>query len=107
MMVAIVDWSDRHEVTSGVGQPSGMWDPEETMRTEEGAIIAYGSKFIDAASTGDAWIDLELPLSFYDMAAKPGGKISIVISCSTSAYGDFMAGCKSNILYVDNFEWVY
>jgi len=107
IMVAIVDWSDRHEVTSGVGKPSGMWDPEETMRTEEGAIIAYGSKFIDAASTGDAWIDLELPLSFYDMAAKPGGKISIVISCSTSAYGDFMVGCSQNQLYLDDFGWIY
>ena len=107
IMVAIVDWSDRHEVTSGVGQPSGMWDPEETMRTEEGAIIAYGSKFIDAASTGDAWIDLELPLSFYDTAAKPGGKISIVISCSTSAYGDFMVGCSQNRLYLDDFGWIY
>ena len=41
------------------------------------------------------------------MAAKPGGKISIVISCSTSAYGDFMVGCSQNQLYLDDFGWIY
>ena len=71
------------------------------------SIIAYGSLFIDQSSTGGKMIDVQLPLNFYDTKAKPSGLYQIVISCSTSAYGDFMAGCKSNILYVDNFEWVY
>lgn len=107
IMVAIVDWNTRREVGSGTEAPTGTWDPEETMSVEEGKIIAYGSIFIDRSSTGGKMIDVELPLSFYDRTAKPSGLYQIVISCSTSAYGDFMTGCKSNVLYVDNFEWVY
>jgi len=107
IMVAIVDWNTRREVGSGTEAPTGTWDPEETTSVDKGPIIAYGSLFIDQSSTGGKMIDVQLPLNFYDTKAKPSGLYQIVISCSTSAYGDFMAGCKSNILYVDNFEWVY
>ena len=106
-MVAIVDWNTRREVGSGTEAPTGTWDPEKTTSVYEGPIIAYGSLFIDQSSTGGKMIDVQLPLNYYDTKAKPSGLYQIVISCSTSAYGDFMAGCKSNILYVDNFEWVY
>ena len=107
IMVAIVDWNTRREVGSGTEAPTGTWDPEETTSVDEGPIIAYGSLFIDQSSTGGKMIDVQLPLNYYDTKAKPSGLYQIVISCSTSAYGDFMAGCKSNVLYVDNFEWVY
>lgn len=107
IMVAIVDWNARREVGSGTEPPTGTWDPQEAASTEQGKIIAYGSLFIDESSTGDRMIDTELELHFYDREAKPSGLYQLVISCSTSAYGDFMAGCKSNVLYVDNFEWVY
>ena len=107
IMVAIVDWNTRREVGSGTERPTGTWDPQEATSVEEGRIIAYGSLFIDKSSTGDKMIDTELELHFYDREAKPTGLYQIVISCSTSAYGDFMTGCKSNVLYVDNFEWVY
>ncbi|WP_290539636.1 PCMD domain-containing protein [Alistipes sp.] len=107
IMVAIVDWKARREVGSGTSAPTGTWDPEETNSLEEGPIIAYGSLFIDKSSTGGKMIDIQLPLNYYDQKAKPSGMYQIVISCSTSAYGDFMAGCNSNVLYVDNFEWVY
>lgn len=52
-------------------------------------------------------IEAELPINFYDKSAKPSGTYSLVISCSTSAYGDFMTGCDSNVMYVDDFEWVF
>ena len=107
IMVAIVDWNARHEVGSGTEPPTGTWDPQEAASTEQGKIIAYGSLFIDESSTGDRMIDTELELHFYDREAKPSGLYQLVISCSTSAYGDFMTGCKSNVLYIDNFEWAY
>ena len=107
IMVAIVDWNARREVGSGTEPPTGTWDPQEAASTEQGKIIAYGSLFIDESSTGDRMIDTELELHFYDREAKPSGLYQIVISCSTSAYGDFMTGCKSNVLYIDNFEWAY
>ena len=104
---AIVDWNARREVGSGTEPPTGTWDPQEAASTEQGKIIAYGSLFIDESSTGDRMIDTELELHFYDREAKPSGLYQLVISCSTSAYGDFMTGCKSNVLYIDNFEWAY
>ena len=107
IMVDIVDWNARREVGSGTEPPTGTWDPQEAASTEQGKIIAYGSLFIDESSTGDRMIDTELELHFYDREAKPSGLYQLVISCSTSAYGDFMTGCKSNVLYIDNFEWAY
>ena len=107
IMVAIVDWNARREVGSGTEPPTGTWDPQEAASTEQGKIIAYGSLFIDESSTGDRMIDTELELHFYDREAKPSGLYQLVIYCSTSAYGDFMTGCKSNVLYIDNFEWAY
>ena len=104
IMVAIVDWNARREVGSGTEPPTGTWDPQEAASTEQGKIIAYGSLFIDESSTGDRMIDTELELHFYDREAKPSGLYQLVISCSTSAYGDFMTGCKSNVLYIDNLE---
>ena len=52
-------------------------------------------------------IPVELPIQYYDTTAKPSGRYSLVISCATSAYGDYMNGCTSNVMYVDDFEWVY
>ena len=107
IFVAIVDWSARHEVSSGVKAPTGVWDPAAASSVDEGAIIAYGSIFIDESTPGDAMVEISLPLNFYDTQARPSGRYTLVISSSTSAYGDFMVGCTKNLLYLDDFEWVY
>ena len=107
IFVAIVDWNGRHKVTSGTAAPTGTWDPEQSRTTDEGAVIAYGSLSIGASSEGGQMIDTAIPLFYYDAETKPSGRYSIVLSCATSAYGDFMVGCKSNVLYVDDFSWVY
>ncbi len=108
IFVAIVDWNSRHEVSSGISEPTGTWDPMNgPAAVSEGKIIGYGSLFIDKSSEGGHMIEAELPFNFYDKTAKPTGTYSLVISCSTSAYGDFMAGCDTNVMYVDDFEWVY
>lgn len=108
IFVAIVDWNSRHEVSSGTSAPTGMWDPMNgSDAVGEGRIIGYGSLFIDRASTGGQMIEAELPLEFYDRTAKPAGTYSLVVSCSTSAYGDYMTGCDKNVIYVDDFEWIF
>ncbi len=108
IFVAIVDWNARHKVSSGTSKPTGTWDPMNGPdAVPEGRIIGYGSIFIEGPSAGGTMIEATLPLYFYDKQAKPSGAYSLVISCSTSAYGDFMAGCSSNVMYVDDFEWVY
>ena len=73
----------------------------------EGPLMRYGAVFVDQSSPGGKMIDVQLPLNFYDTKAKPSGLYQIVVSCSTSAYGDFMVGCTTNTMYVDDFEWVY
>lgn len=108
IFVAIIDWNSRHRVASGTSAPTGTWDPTETTETAEGKLIAYGSLFIDRTTEGNAMTEAVLPLNFYlPDAARPTGRYSIIISCSTSAYGDFMVGCSTNVLNVDDFEWVY
>ena len=57
---------------------------------------------------GDEMVEVILPINYYqDTAAAPDGKYNIVVSCSTSAYGDYMDACTTNVMYVDDFEWVY
>ena len=105
--VAIVDWSARHEVSSGLATPSGMWDPASQNSVAEGAIIGYAGLWIEASTAGDSMVEVELPVYYYDRVPKPQGNYTLVISCSANAYGDYMCGCDSNVMYVDDFEWVY
>ena len=111
--VAIVDWSTPHGVTSGTSDPTGVWDPAKGIyggdNTTEasGKIIAYGSYFIEEQSSGGEMLPLDLTLHYYDKETKPSGSYTLVISCATSAYGDYMNGCSTNRLYVDDFQWVY
>ena len=107
--VAIVDWSARHVVTSGMSAPTGTWDPAaQTTLEGSGAIIAYGIMDITSTTSGDAMVEGEIPLRYYSTdTAAPAGNYTLVISCATSKYGDFMNGCSSNVLYVDDFTWGY
>lgn len=51
---------------------------------------------------------MELPLLWYDKDKAPtAGNYSLVISCATSYKGDYVTGSTSNLLCVENFEWVY
>lgn len=107
IFVCIVNWNSRHKVSSGTSAPTGPWDPATTTQTAEGSIIGYGSLFIDSSTEGNDMIQAELALQFYDKDTKPSGQYGIVISSSANAYGDYMLGCTSNVLYVDDFAWVY
>lgn len=105
--MAIVAWSGRHEVISGSGDPSGVWDPEGMTSVDKGNIIAYASYFIDE-STDSSMQELEIPIYYYDTNTNPSSSaISLVISCASSAYGDYMTGSTSSRLYVDDFEFGY
>lgn len=105
--VAIVDWTAQHEVTSGLSAPTGMWNPATTTTTEEGAILAYGVANITESTAG--WTELEIPVNWYaeDGAMPADGNFSLVISCATSVRGDYLTGCSTNSMRVDDFGWVY
>lgn len=113
IFVAIVDWSATHTVTSGSSSPQGVWDPAkgiyggDNVTEAAGKIIAYGSFFIEEQSSGEKMLATDIPIHYYDTATKPSGAYTLVISCATSAYGDYMNGCTSNVMFVDDFQWVY
>lgn len=109
IFVAIVDWTGQHQVASGMQTTIGAWDPEKGANVvTEGKVIGCGSMWITASTTGDAMQDAKLDIFWYDKDAKPAsGNYSLVISCAANAYGDYMTGCSTNVMHVDDFQWVY
>lgn len=107
VFVAVVNWASQHGVTSGVTQPSGMWNPADAKSFDEGAVLGYGQRIITEST--DGWVELTIPVQWYDKeAANPSSaKFSLVISCATSVRGDYLTGCSTNEMFVDDFQWVY
>lgn len=104
----IVDWSARPGVTSGTAAPTGCFDPSATKSLAgAGNIIACASLLIDSSTSGDSMVTVEIPFEFYDKVTKPTSAYKLVISAANSAYGDYMCGCDANVMYLDDFEWVY
>lgn len=109
VMVCIINWDARHGVTSGNnGAPTGSWDPESLTGlsdAEKAGLIAYGAAYPDQDAANDTL--LTIPLNYYDKdAGIPTGNYTIIISCSSSRYGDYLNGSK-NSFYVKDFQWVY
>lgn len=108
ILVAIVDWSERHKVTSGTGDPTGMWSPEDGANAvSEGKIIGYGVAYPTGQTAGSSMVEMQIDLYYYDTTTKPSANYTLVISCATSRYGDYMNGCSTNVMYVDDFRWGY
>lgn len=108
MFVCITDWTDRHSVYSGLGvkeEAINAFDPEVHASTDEGAVIAYGMVTVTESTD---WVEVTIPLVYRDKAGRPAAdNYSLVISCASSKYGDYLCGNPDNALYVDDFEWVY
>lgn len=110
IFVCITDWDNRHSVYSGLGvkpEELNAFDPvADKAEPIEGKVIAYGSKTF-TQSVAD-WQEIIIPILYKDKESKPAsGKYSLVISCASSAYGDYLCGCPDNVLSVDDFQWVY
>lgn len=108
----VTDWKERHGVTSGMGvtlEEINPWDPAtQTSVDGSGAILGYASQMIDESTEGDDFVTIEIPFVWYDTETRPAAdNYSIVISCATSYRGDYLTGCATNKLWVDDFEFVY
>ncbi len=103
----IVDWSSQPQVSSGKNQPTGCFDPAGITSLPAGKVIGTAVLMIDSSTSGNSMITTEVPFIFYDKVAKPSAQYKVVIAAAGNAYGDYMCGCDSNVLYVDDFEWVY
>lgn len=114
IFVAIIDWNSQHKVSStyyAVGGPGngcvGGWDPEKTTNPGEGEIIGYGSLWLTESAETE-WQNANIQIQWYDKTSKPtDGNYSLIISCSANAYGDYMNGCTSNFLHIDDIQWGY
>lgn len=104
--VCVIDWSARHAVKSGASSdPNTFWDPVKSTSLNEGPILGYGSQTFTESFD---WDTLTLPINWYDTQGAPAaGNYSLVISCVSSAFGDYVAGSVNNQLCVEDFEWVY
>ncbi len=107
IFVVITNWDNRHGTTSGTGSPSGTWDPLTASSLSEGPIIGYGSLPIKTTTSGNSMVTVDIPIHYYDKTTQPSKAYTLSISCATSMYGDFKVGCSTNVMYVDDFEWVY
>lgn len=118
--VAIIDWasSSPRKVSSGKAAPTGTWDPEtvnsKTFEPNDvasyggGKVIGYASYWIDKNNMPTDFSTKTLQFNWYDKEAKPAnGNLSLIISCASNAYGDFMCGYDGNYMYIKDFEWVY
>lgn len=109
IQVCIIDWNNKHQVTSGAGAPTGVWSPEDGVNAglSTGKIIGYGVVYPTGTTEGNSMKEITIPIQYYDKTAKPEGLYKLIISAATSRYGDYMNGCKDNEMYVDDFQWVY
>lgn len=113
IFVAIVNWEKTRDVTSGISTPKGCWDPETSSDPSGdncggGQIVAYASLWISQTALKGSFNEVTLPFNWYAEDVNPANaNYSLVISCSTSAYGDYLNGYKSAEMYVGDFEWVY
>lgn len=113
IFVAIVNWDKTRDVTSGLSEPTGCWNPETTTDPSGdsyggGQIVAYASLWISQTELKGSFNEVTLPFNWYDENTNPANaNYGLVISCATSAYGDYLNGYKSAEMYVGDFEWVY
>ena len=114
IFVAIVDWEKTRDVTSGAMEtPTGCWEPETMTDTSNdsyggGKIIAYASLWISQAELKGSFNEQILPFNWYAEDVNPANaKYSLVISCATSVYGDYLNGYDQAEMYVGDFEWTY
>ena len=107
VQAVIIDWDTQHEVKSG-SAASGVWSPENGVNAvSEGRVIGYGILYPQGTTAGSQMIDTEIPIVWYDTTTKPSKNYTLIVSAATSRYGDYMNGCNSNEMYIDDIRWAY
>ncbi len=66
--------------------------------------IAYGQFTETGNGSRSAWRQVTVSLDYKSLTEFP---THIIVSCASSRYGDYFAGCSSSTLLLDNFELIY
>ncbi|MBQ2374964.1 MAG: DUF4493 domain-containing protein [Alistipes sp.] len=110
IFIWLCNWTKRHEVTTA---DSNTFVSPEDASTDEGNIVGYGvwSREIIAGEddgSDKGWQELIIPITYREGEGFSGVKPNmLVISCASSAYGDFFAGSTASYMDVDDFEFIY
>ena len=67
----------------------------------DGYVINKGEKEIKSTAE---WVECTIPLVYRDVVSYPS---HIIISCSTSQFGDYFTGCSTAKLWIDAVELIY
>lgn len=107
----IIDWGSQHQVTSGLSSPTGVWSPENGKNAvSAGNIIGYAAEYPKGITGNDEngpMVEMIIPIKYYDKVTKPSKTYKLIIAASTSRYGDYANGSQDNVMYIDDFQWVY
>lgn len=104
----IIDWDTQHATSSGTGNPSGVWSPTAGPdAVSEGKIIGYALVNPTGTTSGSSMVEQDIKFYYYDKVTKPSKKYTLVVMASTSRYGDYMNGCSTSVMYVDDFRFGY
>jgi hypothetical protein len=99
IVVALTDWTGRHQVNTGDKTTFLDYD------TDPG-VIAYGDLTRTAGDGGtmEEWIEFTIPLTYRSTTRIP---TYLVVSISSSRYGDYFTGSTDSWMRVDDFELIY
>lgn len=75
--------------------------------TDDTHVLAYGQVTWTEAFGPDGSLQMiEIPFEYYDRAKTTPATHLVIVACA-SKFGDFFAGSKSSVLYLDDFELIY
>lgn len=67
-------------------------------------VIAYGEREFTEATSGDALVEITIPLDYRRTDIRPS---NIIVVFSASKFGDYFTGGEGSTMYVDDIEMVY
>lgn len=101
--VALGDWDYRKYGGSPQSPVQvNTTDRSSFFKSDSEAVIAYGC-WESSSSTG-GWKEVEIPLSYRSLSRVPG---HIIVSCASSALGDYFTGSSKSVLWVDDMRLIY
>ena len=115
--VALGTWD--YKTYGGTKESPICWDTTRKSTfvdfNTDASTIAYGELFLhgDGYQTLNGvrtqenvgeWRQITIPLNYRNLTVFP---THIVVSCASSAYGDYFTGCDTAKLWLDGFEFIY
>lgn len=101
--VALGDW-DYHKYGGTPQSPVQVntTDKSTFFKSDSEAVIAYG--VWESTESTSGWVEIEIPLDYTSVTRVP---THIIVSCASSALGDYFTGSSKSTLWVDDFRLVY